>query len=83
LHPNLFNDSHFLSAARTFQDQLYSGWMTKTHEAKVEKFQAGIADGTLSAPWKDEVWERDAIKEQACSDAALDKLEQKQTAKDA
>lgn len=27
---------------------------------KVQKFERGIAEGSLHAPWKDEVWQRDA-----------------------
>jgi hypothetical protein len=55
----VFTDPHFLAAARTFQDHIYSDWMSDAHKEKVNQFQAGIRDGTLAAPWKDEVWEKD------------------------
>ena len=54
-----FTDPHFLAAARTFQDHLYSGWLTEAHAEKVKKFQTETRLGTLHVPWKDEVWERD------------------------
>ncbi|GLB42765.1 putative asx homology domain containing protein [Lyophyllum shimeji] len=56
---SVFTDSHFLAAAHTLQDHIYSDWMSDAHAAKVKKFEEGISDGTLAAPWKDEVWERD------------------------
>lgn len=55
----VFTDPHFLAASRTFQDHIYSDWMSDAHKEKVNKFQVGIRDGTLAAPWKDEVWEKD------------------------
>ncbi|KAF9466702.1 Asx homology domain-containing protein [Collybia nuda] len=58
LDGSVFTDSHFLAAAHTFQDHIYSEWLSDAHADKVKKFQAGILDGTLSAPWKDEVWEK-------------------------
>lgn len=62
LDPSLFTDPHFLAAAHTFQDHMYTGWMTESHLEKVQKFERGILDGTLHAPWKDEVWQRDNVK---------------------
>lgn len=59
LHPGFFNDPHLLAACRTFQDHLYLNWFSESHTRKVAKFQQGITDGTMAAPWKDEVWERD------------------------
>ncbi|THV07565.1 hypothetical protein K435DRAFT_959640 [Dendrothele bispora CBS 962.96] len=59
LDASVFTDSHFLAAARTFQDHIYSGWLTDSHKEKVRKYEDGIRDGTLAAPWKDEEWERD------------------------
>ncbi|KAK0200401.1 hypothetical protein DFS33DRAFT_1361278 [Desarmillaria ectypa] len=56
LDPSVFTDAHFLSAAHTFQDHIFSGWTTDSHAAKVEKCKQGIRDGTLSAPYKDEEW---------------------------
>lgn len=59
LDPSVFTDPHFLAAAHTFQDHLYSGWLTEAHVAKVKQFEDGVRSGTLAAPWKDEVWDRD------------------------
>lgn len=59
LNPAFFNDPHFLAACRTFQDHLYLNWFSETHIRKVAKYQQDITDGTMAAPWKDEVWERD------------------------
>jgi hypothetical protein len=54
----VFTDSHFLAAAHTFQDHLYSDGLSDATEERVHKFQTGIQSGTLHAPWKDEVWLR-------------------------
>jgi hypothetical protein len=59
LNPSIFNDPHFLAAAHTFQDHMYSNWLSDAHAEKVRMFQDAIRDGSLAAPWKDEVWERD------------------------
>lgn len=59
LDRSMFTDPHFLAAARTFQGHIYSDWMSDAHREKVNKFQAGIRDGTLAAAWKDDVWEMD------------------------
>ncbi|KAG6833170.1 hypothetical protein H0H87_010558 [Tephrocybe sp. NHM501043] len=56
---SLFTDPHFLAAAHTLQDHIYSGWMSDSHAQKVAKYEEGIRNGTLAAAWKDEVWERD------------------------
>ncbi|PPR01543.1 hypothetical protein CVT24_001854 [Panaeolus cyanescens] len=58
LNPGFFADSHFLSAARTFQAHLSLNWFSDSHIARVAEFNSRIKDGTLAAPWKDEVWER-------------------------
>ena len=58
LDTSVFTDPHFLAAARTFQDHIYSDWMSDSHTEKVNKFQAGIRDGTLAAEWKDDVWDK-------------------------
>lgn len=39
------------------QDHLYSGWFARGHLQDIRKFEAGIANGNLHAPWKDETWE--------------------------
>ncbi|KXN89536.1 hypothetical protein AN958_05562 [Leucoagaricus sp. SymC.cos] len=59
LNLNIFHDAHFLDAAHTFQDHLFSGWFTAAHHEKLAVYLDGIRNGTLSAPWKDEVWERE------------------------
>jgi hypothetical protein len=62
---SLFTDAHFLAAAHTLQDHIYSNWLSDTHVEKVKKYEQGIKDGSLAAPWKDEVWERDNQKEES------------------
>ncbi|KAJ3801581.1 Asx homology domain-containing protein [Lentinula aff. detonsa] len=57
--PSVFTDPHFLAAAHTFQDHLYSGWLKPEFKVKVAKHEEGIRDGTLAAPWKDEEWEKE------------------------
>jgi hypothetical protein len=54
---SVFTDPHFLAAAYTFRDHIYSDWLSDAHAEKVKQFQAGVHDGTLSAPWKDDIWE--------------------------
>jgi hypothetical protein len=56
---SVFTDPHFLASAHTFQDHVYTGWMTEAHSEKVQIFERGVLDGSLHAPWKDEVWQRD------------------------
>ncbi|KAH8105481.1 hypothetical protein BXZ70DRAFT_921031 [Cristinia sonorae] len=60
LNPNFFSSPAFLAAANTFQDHLYSSWMTTTAIAQVNKFKQGIQDGSLHAQWKDEAWNDEA-----------------------
>lgn len=57
--PVFFNNSFFLSGSRTFQDHVFSGWLTKKSKDAVLQYEQGIKDGTLHAEWKDEEWERD------------------------
>ncbi|ETW76489.1 hypothetical protein HETIRDRAFT_239662, partial [Heterobasidion irregulare TC 32-1] len=59
-----FKDGHFLSAMQTFQDHLYTGWMTDAHKEMVEFYKSGIENGTLHASWKDEAWEGDELDEE-------------------
>ena len=63
LDPMLFSDSHFLAALRTFQDHLHSGWLTEDHRTKVNRYRAGIEDGTFHAAWKDEAWSQSQVEE--------------------
>ncbi|THG92834.1 hypothetical protein EW145_g8570, partial [Phellinidium pouzarii] len=77
LDASFFTDPHFESAARTFQDHLYSGWLTPAHRALVEKHLSGVRSGVIHVPWKDEEWEHnhpeDGIDEDVdVSDAAQD-----------
>jgi len=57
VNPSFFGDGHFLAAARSFQDHLFSNWLSDTHQKKVSAFKEGIVSGSLAAPWKDEEWE--------------------------
>jgi len=59
LDHTFFIDAHFQAAMRTFQNHLQLNWFTDAHQEKLEAFQERIRNGTLAAPWKDEVWERD------------------------
>ena len=59
LNLSIFSNPHFLAASRTFQDHLYLGWFSATHLEKVKDFQEAVQNGTLAAPWKDEVWDRE------------------------
>lgn len=59
MDPSIFTDPHFLAAAHTFQDHIFTGWTSDAHIQKTIKFQAGVVDGTMHAPWKDEVWLKD------------------------
>ncbi|KAG6820307.1 hypothetical protein H0H93_002571 [Arthromyces matolae] len=56
--PSVFTDAHFLAAAHTLQDHIYSGWMTDAHAQKIVKYEESIRNGSLAAAWKDEEWER-------------------------
>ncbi|PCH34743.1 hypothetical protein WOLCODRAFT_139553 [Wolfiporia cocos MD-104 SS10] len=56
--PTTFTSPFFLSAARTFQDHLFSGWFSKKATEEVERFQNGVRDGSLHVEWKDEAWVR-------------------------
>ncbi|KAJ3577001.1 hypothetical protein NP233_g51 [Leucocoprinus birnbaumii] len=59
LNLNIFHDTHFLGAAHTLQDHIFSGWFTPSHQSKLVAYLDGLRSGTLAAPWKDEVWERE------------------------
>ena len=59
--PSIFTDPYFLAAAHTFQDHIFTGWMSDTHIEKRNKFEAGVMDGSMHAPWKDEVWLKDHV----------------------
>ncbi|KAJ7150928.1 Asx homology domain-containing protein [Mycena crocata] len=71
---SLFSDPHFLAAAHTFQDHLYSNWLSDAHAEKVKKYEQGTQDGSLAAPWKDEVWERENEQEAPSRTGAADSL---------
>lgn len=55
----LFTDAHFLAAARTFQDHLYSNWLSDAHREKIDKFESDLRNGSLAVRWKDEQWLED------------------------
>ena len=59
LDPMFFTNPFFLSAAGTFQDQLFSGWYAEKDKAKVQQYLQGVRDGTMHAQWKDEEWSED------------------------
>lgn len=59
LDPAIFTNSFFTSAVLTFQDHLYSSWLSVKAKEKVETFNQRIRDGSLHAEWKDEAWDRD------------------------
>ena len=77
LDPMFFSDSHFLAALRTFQDHLHSGWLTEDHRAKIDKYRAGIEDGTLHAAWKDEAWSQNQVEEDAVATSTSDSTSQR------
>ncbi|KAF5331815.1 hypothetical protein D9611_008903 [Ephemerocybe angulata] len=57
--PTFFTDPHFLAAARTFQDHIYSNWLSDTHIAKVAQFNRDLESGAVAVSWKDEQWLED------------------------
>lgn len=59
LDPSFFNNPFFLSGAKTFQDHVFSSWLTKTARELVLQYEQGVRDGNLHAEWKDEEWQRD------------------------
>ena len=59
MDPSIFTDPYFLAAAHTFQDHIFTGWMSDAHIEKRAKFEVGVVDGSMHAPWKDEVWLKD------------------------
>ncbi|KAI0317922.1 Asx homology domain-containing protein, partial [Amylostereum chailletii] len=61
---SFFTESHFLAAMRTWQDHLYTGWLTDAHIEKVRVFEESIRAGRTHVPWKDEVWEREHREEE-------------------
>ncbi|CCL98449.1 uncharacterized protein FIBRA_00447 [Fibroporia radiculosa] len=59
LDPTTFTSPFFLSAAHTFQDHLYSGWLGKKARDDIRRYEMGVDEGNMHAEWKDEVWERE------------------------
>lgn len=61
LDPLFFTSPFMLSAAHTFQDHIFSSWMTQKAGESVAKFREGVQDLTsnIRAEWKDEEWRRD------------------------
>ena len=77
LDPMFFSDSHFLAALRTFQDHLHSGWLTEDHRTTIDKYRAGIEDGTLHAAWKDDAWSQSQLEEDAVAASTSDSTSQR------
>ncbi|KAJ6606686.1 Asx homology domain-containing protein [Mycena sp. CBHHK59/15] len=44
---SVFTDAHFLAAAHTFQDHLYSNWLSDAHADKVKKYEQGTKTEVL------------------------------------
>jgi len=82
LDPMFFSDSHFLAALRTFQDHLHSGWLTDEHRTKVDKYQAGIEDGTLHAAWKDDAWSQSQVEEDNAATSQSGSASQRSTTRE-
>ncbi|KAI0086780.1 hypothetical protein BDY19DRAFT_958640 [Irpex rosettiformis] len=59
LDPTVFNNSFFLSGAMTFQDHVFTGWLSKRAKEEVMQYEQGVVDGSLHAEWKDEQWARE------------------------
>ncbi|OSD00305.1 hypothetical protein PYCCODRAFT_1437436 [Trametes coccinea BRFM310] len=57
LDPTVFTSPFYLSAAHTFQDHLFSGWLSKKAADDLAKFKEGVRTGQMHADWKDEAWE--------------------------
>ncbi|RPD72933.1 hypothetical protein L226DRAFT_141527 [Lentinus tigrinus ALCF2SS1-7] len=50
LDPTIFTSPFFLSAAHTWQDQLFSSWLGQKASDDFETFKKGAKDGTLQCP---------------------------------
>ena len=59
LDPMFFNSPFVLSAAHTWQDHIFSGWLKNKARDTVSRYEQGVRDGTMHAEWKDEEWQRD------------------------
>ncbi|KAI0631552.1 Asx homology domain-containing protein [Trametes polyzona] len=57
LDPTVFTSPFFLSAAHTWQDHLFSSWLTKKATDEMARFAEGARTGDMHVDWKDEVWE--------------------------
>ncbi|KAF9647511.1 hypothetical protein BDM02DRAFT_3116982 [Thelephora ganbajun] len=77
-----FSDSYFLAALRTFQDHLHNGWLTEDHRTKINKYRAGIEDGTLHAAWKDEAWSQNQVEGDAAGSSKSGSILQRQTTRE-
>ena len=61
LDPMFLNSSFMLSAAHTFQDHIFSGWLNNKAKDTVSRYEQGVRDGTIHAEWKDEEWQREHL----------------------
>ena len=61
LDPLFFTSPYLLSAAQTFQDHIFSGWLAQKAKEDVEKYNVGVWDteSNVRAEWKDEEWNRE------------------------
>jgi hypothetical protein len=59
LDPMFFGSPFLLSAAHTFQDHIFSGWLNNKAKDTISRYEHGVRDGTMHAEWKDEEWQRE------------------------
>jgi hypothetical protein len=59
LLPSFFSDPHFLSAAHTFQDHLFSSFLSPRAATALQAWLGDVRSGKGHFPWKDELWEQD------------------------
>ena len=59
LDPMFFGSPFMLSAAQTFQDHIFSGWLGNKARETVSRYEEGVRSGAMHAEWKDEEWQRD------------------------
>ncbi|KAI0781631.1 Asx homology domain-containing protein [Irpex lacteus] len=59
LDPTLFSNAFFLSGAMTFQDHLFTGWLSRKAKEDVDQYEQGVTAGSMHAEWKDEQWTRE------------------------
>lgn len=65
LDPAFFTAPFFLSASKTFQDHLYSSWLTNQSKQSATQCEEILRQGIMHAEWKDAVWEREYLPQDA------------------